>query len=380
VLPVAAQQTATSGQTVPTPPATPARGQPTPTPTPIPTPPPYAFSWRQPIGNSGPLTLVATDALLLTSGGDPPLVARSLDTGEARWNAPISPTATPATGDHLLFVPSSGRISALDETTGTVKWQDEVPAPVSAPLWRAGWLIIAGERELRAYRAADGHKLWTLPLQAAVTNAPVIDGDQLFVTLSDRSLVAVDITKPVVAWTMPLDTAAGPLLAANGFVYFGGEDNNVYAYKQTRPTRPDWVYRARTGTLGAPVADAKHVYVALLNNTTRALDAHNGSMRWAVELPARPAHGMALAADMLVVPLLSGEIAVCTFRPAPARPTMRVIEFPKPPDAPPGFFQRLESSVTKKDLTRVFLTTVSFQDERTLTALDRAAPAAPAKK
>src|SRR5262249_18554974 len=182
VLPVAAQQTVTSVQTVPTPPATPARGQPTPTPTPTPGPPPYAFSWRQSIGNSGPLTLVATDALLLVSGGDPPLVARSLDTGEVKWNAPISPTATPATGAHLLFVPSPGRVSALDETSGAVKWQDEVPAPVSAPLWRAGWLIVAGDRELRAYRAADGHRLWTLPLPAALTNAPVIDGDQLFMT------------------------------------------------------------------------------------------------------------------------------------------------------------------------------------------------------
>ena len=323
---------------------------------------------------------MATEGLLLVSGGDPPLVARSLENGEAVWNAPISPTNTPATGDHLLFVPSKGRVSALDEATGSVKWQDELPAPVSAPLWRAGWLIIAGDRELRAYRAADGHQLWTLPLPAAVTNPPVIDGDQLFMTLADQSLVSVDITKPAVTWTLALEAAPGPLLAANGLVYFGGDDDNVYAYRQSRPTRPEWVYRARTGTLGAPVADAKHVYVALLNNTTRALDAHNGSMRWAVELPARPAHGLALAADMLVVPLLSGEIAVCTFRPAPLRPTTRVIAFPKPPDAPPGFFQRLESSVTKKDLARVFLTTVSFQDERTLTALDRAAATTTVKK
>lgn len=309
------------------------------------------------------------------SGGDPPLVARSLETGDALWSAPISPTATPATGDHLLFVPSKGRLSALDEATGIVKWQDEVPAPVSAPLWRAGWLIIAGDRELRAYRGADGTKLWTLPLPSAVANSPVIDGDLLFMSLEHEALVAVDITKPAVVWTVPLDATAGPLLAANGFVYFGGDDGNVYAYKQTRPSRPEWIYRARTGTLGAPVADAKHVYVALLNNTTRALDAHNGSMRWAIELPARPAHGMALAADMLVVPLLSGEIAVCTFRPPPQRPVTRIVAFPKPPDAPPGFFQRLESSVTKSDLGRVFLTTVSFQDERTLTALERPAPA-----
>lgn len=370
MLPVSAQQTATSGPVVPTPQATPVAGQPAPTPTPTSPPPAYAFGWRQSIGSSGPLTLVATDGLLLVSGGTPPLVARSLDTGEAVWNASLSPTGTPATGDHLLFVPSSGQLSALDETTGAITWQDALPSPVSPPLWRAGWLIVAGDRELRAYRGVDGTRLWTLPLPAAVTNAPVIDGDSLFVTLADRSLVAVDIKKPAVTWTVPLEAAAGPLLAANGLVYFGGDDGNVYAYRQTAASRPEWVYRARTGTLGAPIADAGHVYVALLNNTARALDAHNGSMRWAIELPARPTLGMALGPDKLVVPLLSGEIAVCTFRPGGLRPTTRVIAFPKPPDAPPGFFQRLESSVIKKDLARVYLATVSFQDERTLTALD----------
>ncbi|HKW03290.1 MAG TPA: PQQ-binding-like beta-propeller repeat protein [Vicinamibacterales bacterium] len=373
-LPVAAQQTATSGQVVPTPQATPPAGQPTPTPTPTPPPPPpYAFGWRQSIGSSGPLTLVVTDGLLLVSGGAPPLVARSLDTGDALWNASLSPTGTPATGDHLLFVPSSGHVSALDETTGALKWSDALPSPVSAPLWRAGWLIVAGDRELRAYRGADGTRLWTLPLPAAVTNAPVIDGDSLFVSLADHSLIAVDIKKPAVTWTVQLDTAAGPLLAANGLVYFGGEDGNVYAFRQTGASRADWIYRARTGTLGAPVADAAHVYVALLNNTARALDAHNGSMRWAIELPARPSLGMALGPDKLVVPLLSGEVAVSTFRPGGQRPVTKVIAFPKPPDAPPGFFQRLESSVIKRDLARVYLATVSFQDERTLTALDSAA-------
>ena len=376
MLPVAAQQTATSGQTVPTPPAAPTAGQPTATPPPA---PPYALSWRQSIGSSGPLTLVATDTLLLVSGGSPPLVARSLDSGEAVWNAAISPTGTPATGDHLLFVPSTGRISALDESTGVVKWQDDLPSPVSPPLWRAGWLIVAGDRELRAYRGTDGTKLWTLPVPAAVTNAPVIDGDVLFVSLADRSLLAVEIKKPAVVWTVPLETTAGPLLAANGFVYFGGEDGNVYAYKQAHADRADWVYRARTGTLGAPIADAKHVYVALRNNSTRALDAHNGSMRWAVELPARPSLGIALSSTCWSSRCCPERSRCAPFGPPRSRPTTRIIAFPKPPDAPPGFFQRLESSVTRKDLTRVFLATVSFQDERTLTALDRAVPATPGR-
>jgi hypothetical protein len=53
-----------------------------------------------------------------------------------------------------------------------------------------------------------------------------------------------------------------------------------------------------------------------------------------------------------------------------------IVPFPKPPEQPAGFVQRLEASAAKDDLSRVFLVTVALEVDRTLTALDRAAPVA----
>jgi outer membrane protein assembly factor BamB len=319
------------------------------------------------------VTLVASGSLLIQSGGDPSIVARAADDGSELWHQDVPVAATPAAGDHLVFVPSKDQVSALDEASGAVRWHDALPAPPVAPVWRSGWLLIIAGQEARGYRAADGTLLWHLALPAAATNAPVIDGDRLFVTLANRTLVAIDIRKPEVVWSFALAAEPGPLLAANGLVYFGGDDRRVYAVEQAQPRDVKWAYRALSMAVGAPVADAKHVYIAFNNNTVRALDATIGSLRWTQPLTGRAMPGIRLAKDALVVPLHTGEIAVCGA--ATGKP-FAIVPFPKPPEQPAGFVQRLEASAAKDDLGRVFLITVALEVERTLTALDRATPAA----
>jgi outer membrane protein assembly factor BamB len=374
--------TPTPAQT-PTPTTTPgARGQTppaaaTPTATPTPTPTPYSLAWQKQIGSAGPIALVVSGSLLIQSGGDPSIVARSTDDGSEVWHQDVPVAAAPAAGDHLVFIPSKDQLSALDETTGAVRWHDALPAPPLAPVWRSGWLLIVAGQEARGYRAADGTLLWHLALPAAPTNAPVVDGDQLFVTLADRTLMAIDIRKPEIVWTFKLTAKPGPLLAANGLVYFGADDRRVYAIEQTQPRDVKWAYRALAEVVGAPVADAKHVYIALNNNTVRALDAKIGSLRWVQPLTGRAMPGLRLLTDRLVVPLHTGEAAVCGT--ATGKP-FTIVAFPKPPEQPAGFVQRLEASAAKDDLSRVFLVTVALEVERTLTALDRATPAtAPAR-
>ena len=312
-------------------------------------------------------------SLLIQSGGDPAIVARAIDDGAEVWHQDLAAAAAPAAGDHLVFVASKDRLSALDEASGAVKWHDALPAPPVAPVWRSGWLLIVAGQEARGYRAADGTLLWHLALPAAPTNAPVVDGDRLFVTLANRTLVAIDIRKPEIIWTFALAAEPGPLLAANGLVYFGADDRRVYAIKQTQPRDQKWAYRAGSMVIGAPVADAKHVYVALNNNSVRALDATIGSLRWTQALTGRAMPGLRLAKDTLVVPLHTGEVAVCGT--ATGKP-FAIVAFPKPPEQPTGFVQRLDASAVKDDLSRVFLITVALEVERTLTALDRVTPAA----
>jgi outer membrane protein assembly factor BamB len=385
-LPAAPQQTTTSGQVVPpptgqttttgtpaqTPAAPPARGQAAPAAPAGPVAPTFAFAWRQSLGTAGPVALVASATLLVQSGGSPALVARAVDDGHELWHADRASSVTPVLGDHLVFVANDRQVVALDEASGAVRWQHEVPAPCAGLVWRAGWLLVAGEARVTAFRAADGTQLWDIAIAGRPINPPAIDGDYLFLTLADHTLVGIDITKSAVAWTLPLSVVPGPLLAANGRVYFGGSDGALHCYKQDAPRFEEWAYRARAGIVGTPVADGKHVYIGLLDNTVRALDANIGSLRWAQPFTARPMPGLALGKDVVISPLSSGELGVST--PKIGKPS-GVTAFPIPPDAPSGFFHRLEATVTNPDGSQVFLVTATLEDERTLTALDRSLPA-----
>ena len=71
-----------------------------------------------------------------------------------------------------VFVPSSGQLSALDETTGAIKWQDALPSPVvSAALARGLAHRRRRSRAPRATAASMARGSGTLPLPAAVTDA-----------------------------------------------------------------------------------------------------------------------------------------------------------------------------------------------------------------
>ena len=361
-LPLAAQQTTSSGQSVPTPTPTPAT---TPAAAPAPA---FALIWRQALGSAGPLELAATDTLVLVGGSTALLVARTAEEGKEAWTSRLSPIAQPVAGDHLVFVATSDRVSALDEESGAVRWQDDTPSPAGALIWRSGWLFVAAKSTLRAYRAADGARLWEHVLPAPIASGPVVNGDRLVAGLEDTTLMCLDIKAPEEVWrTPPLGFQIGPMLAANGRVYFGGSDGYVHA-REDRRGQWLWDFRARAAVVGPPVADAAHLYVALLDNTVRALDAASGSQRWQQPLGARAVPGLLLLSDLLAVPLASGDLLSC---PAKTCKPAKVVPFPAPPDAPPGFFHRLEGVAAGPDGRRAFLVTSSLQDERTLTALSR---------
>lgn len=97
-------------------------------------------------------------------------------------------TAKPAveytTLEPLMDVPRWGVLSAIDLTTGKMKWQHKTAQPlVGGVLATAGKLVFMGEGNGRfnAYDAANGQTLWSDQLDAGVNAPPVtwqIDGVQ----------------------------------------------------------------------------------------------------------------------------------------------------------------------------------------------------------
>jgi outer membrane protein assembly factor BamB len=304
-------------------------------------------------------------AVAVLAGGTPALSARALDDGRELWSAADPLTAPVVAGDQLIFAASRGQLRAFDELSGRQVWHDTLPDAPAAMLSRASWHCVLAGPELRAYRATDGDVQWRVALPAAVQAGPAVDGDALFVSLADKSLVKVDLSAHEVDWTTPLDVAPQSLLAPNGRIYFGGATGGLFAYSQGSG-RLNWPFTLAPPAVGPPAADGKHVYFTVADNTIRAFHALRGQEVWHINLPNRPRAGVLLAGGLVAVPVASGEIT--TFSPSSnGRPTGKI---PLPPlaDDPPDVDRRLETAAITADGALVIRVTMALGQTRMVTA------------
>ena len=250
----------------------------------------------------------------------------------------------PATGEHLrLRARRAASSCALDVATGASKWTvTRLPAIRSAPLWRDGRLVVAAAvASVRACRGADGtRRLAADARPRRVADAPVIDGDSLFVPWpNDDARRVRRQAAGRAAWTHAArGHGPAPLLAANG--------RRLLRRRRWRRLRVPASGRRPAGlaihtgarrSVGAPVADGHASYVALLDNTVRALDAeHRHRCGGRSSCRPRPPLGTCARSGRAAWCRCFGRNRRLHVRPEGCgTPRQRL---PEPPDAPPGIF------------------------------------------
>jgi outer membrane protein assembly factor BamB len=335
-------------------------------------PPIYTLLWRTSLGSAGPQSL-ALEGEVIVASSDTDVSAFAVADGHALWTSALAPAAPVTTGDGAAYVHTASALVALDLTTGAERWRAAVGPPSTAPIWRSGWVLAASGTVLHALRAKDGTSVWDVTLASAPSGPFAIDGDRVFASIgTDRthSLVAIDLPSHKTLWTASLDTRPVKMLAANGRLYFGGDDG-VYAYAQDDGQRL-WTIRQKPGVSIGLAADERAVYVALRNQTVYAFDKASGNQRWKGQLPARPRASVIAGAAQVLVPLDNGDMASWPARDGKPRTMLKFLLAPDaPPDAPP----KLEDAVVSADGQRVFVIT-SAVGVRTLTVASRVLPTA----
>lgn len=213
-----------------------------------------------------------------------------------------------AADDGRLFVPAGDAIHALRADTGAPVWI--APAgTVTAPLLvRAGWVIAAAGSQLSAYQAADGKALWHREL-APITVRPAVDGDVLYVSITDGRLVAMDLPNGTVRWERQLGGAPAEPLALGDRVYVGATDKHFYCLKAASG-EIDWKVRVGAEVRAAAALDDERVYFASLQNVMHALDGTNGAQQWKRGLPFRPIAGPVVTGAGVTVPGTIAEVRV----------------------------------------------------------------------
>jgi outer membrane protein assembly factor BamB len=297
---------------------------------------------RQFIGMAaGPSRVFITD-------GETGIHARAIEDGAEVWRAELPSNLPAAVAGDQVYVASAGQLQALDEATGRVRWTRPLPAAAVGLIAHASGALIATGRSVHAW-AADGTSRWEQMLTADVGRELLaIDGTQVYVGVTDLTLVALDLSSGAPRWTRRIGTLPLAFTAAGGKLFFGGTDRRLHAYD--RDGGLDWRYQ-RENVVGAPAVDDEHVYAALWDNTIVAHDRGNGHLQWRRSLDNRPARGPMLSGPQLVAILRSDAVVTMprtadTTSPGPAAP---------PAAAPPDSSRnRVLVAVPALDGTRIF--------------------------
>jgi serine/threonine protein kinase len=200
------------------------------------------MTYTTPQGFSG--TIAAAGGIIYAIDLDGTLYAISASSGITQWRATLlqdgpGGASLVFAGDALYVgAGTGGTLFSLNAGTGSVNWAHEVdPDLVSAPVIADGtvYLITSGGL-LQAYAAADCSTLWSAPAgDAGVDGAsPAIAGGQVYVCAGSE-LQSLDAKSGQQVWSFALPSGTGfgsnTPAVADGLVFFGCDDNNLYAVR-----------------------------------------------------------------------------------------------------------------------------------------------------
>lgn len=265
-------------------------------------PPTLRVIWTVPLNAalSAPPAFAADRGFFPLDGGR--IEARDLATGGRLWSIDAHPVSQPAVGDTLLFFAEGDSVVARRLDDGAPAWRVPFAERLAAPLvWDNGWLVAAAASgRVHAFRATDGHLIWSRDVGSAPSAKPALAADRVYVPAGNSRIVALQVESGKVVWERRVGGTPGDMLALEDRVYVGSDDNFFYCLKAV-DGEIDWRWRTGADVIGLPSADERAVYFVSKDNVLRALNRRSGNQLWKRGLPLRPSGGPVRLADTLIV-------------------------------------------------------------------------------
>jgi len=201
------------------------------------------------------------------------------------------------------------------KTLGGVKWAFKTSGPiVTSPAVADGVVYIASlGGHLYAVDQETGVEKWNFKSRMPIASSPALSGDTLYFVSSAGSLVAIDIATgkpkwvfaaefekkfeaknlhgyPSPAQTIPdaWDVFTSSPAVAEGKVYFGSGDGNVYAV-DAKTGLLQWKFPTQDVVHSSPAVVNRIVYIGSWDSRLYALDAETGQEKWSFKAGEDPA-------------------------------------------------------------------------------------------
>jgi outer membrane protein assembly factor BamB len=224
---------------------------------------------------------------------------------------PFGPWSPAVVGGTVYVGDQAGFVTALDETTGTPRWQLDVGSAINCGITYADGLLIVGDDGgvLHALDAATGQEDWQYAATGAIHgSAAVVDGVAYFGT-TDGQLYALD-TRTRVLRSPPVHSPGSfsrAIAAADGIIYGGSSgatpaDAGALRAYDAATAQLVWERPLDSGNTSTPTVAGGLVFIASgLDSSTGshrvfAFDARTGAEAWASPFVAPSAKVLLLGA------------------------------------------------------------------------------------
>ena len=267
----------------------------------VPGPKTSSLLWSKQLNAPIAGSAAVADGMVFVGTLDGVFYALDMTTGEEVWSfsAGTSIYSSPAVMDGMVFFASQepGKIYALDEFTGLVRWTFEIPtgaAIYSSPVVADGKLFIgSSDGYVRALTQFEGVLVWDSYVSdhpdSEVRSSPVVADSMVFVGSSefDSGVYALDEMTGKKIWKFQTrwQVVSTPAVA-DGRVFVGAEnDDKVYALDEMTGTLI-WSYYSG-GWFSSPAVDkSKNMVIVICKDSrVQALDTRTGTLRWKSYIP-----------------------------------------------------------------------------------------------
>ena len=231
--------------------------------------------------------------------------------GQIAWSADLTPPADSegqATGGGLAYADGTlyvslgfGRLAALDARSGAVRWIQRLEATGSGQPLVVGGIVylVAGDDTGWAVNASNGRIEWQFDVAPSITNvlgapAPVLAGDLVVFAFGGGDLVATFRRGGLRRWSATVsgqrlglavsrisDITGAPVVAGNR-VYVANFSGRMVALDAGSGER---IWTARQGAISPVWPAGGSVFAVTDLNQLARLDAADGSVIWAVDMP-----------------------------------------------------------------------------------------------
>jgi len=192
-------------------------------------------------------TPAVADGVVYAGSMDGSLYALDAASGELKWKFktagnkyfPLGEVqSTPAVGEGAVFFGArDGALYAVDAATGKLRWkaeQENFSWVISGPAIYKGMVIVgtSDAQDIKAYDAKTGQMKWQAksPEPANILASPTIAGNTLYIGDFYGTMLWLNAETGKLVGAFGTDERiVSSAVVSNGVLYFGGEDDYVYA-------------------------------------------------------------------------------------------------------------------------------------------------------